>query len=282
MSAENRIHYYHADTTALGGHIYTPFDRMVPVIAPLSLPPVGGYAVARAERFHLDGIVSIESAHTQVAGSVSLKNGAWTTLATSVVEGLNILDVIVADRIVAQIAAEHPRDGQVPKITFVGTQFENFRIAGCPVKITVNPNLLSQNLGAGQFPKTAIVDDEDFWETTVADQYRRMNDAANLPEWVKGKNRTISDWVAERYKWDNNQLRQRAAIRCSLVTKVEGEFPGKPVGHVLEIPGIGKVFLGELLLDRYTYRVIAIRLELGCPTQGAVSGPTASVEGQTW
>lgn len=279
MATEKRIHYYHADTTALGGHVHTPIDQMVPVIAPLSLPPVGGYAAARAEKYRLEGILSFESAHTQVAGSVSRKNGAWTTLATAAVEGLNILDVITVDRIVAQIAAEHPRDGFLPKITFIGTQFENFRIAGCPVKITVDPNLLGQNLGADQFPTTAAIDDQGFLKS-VADEYRDMNDPKNLPDWVK--NKTIPDWVRDSYKWDNSELKERAAIRCSLVTKVEGEFPGRPFGNVLEIPEIGKVFLGEVLLDHNTYRVIAIRLELGCPTSGALSGPTASIEGDTW
>jgi hypothetical protein len=247
MAAEKTIHYYHADTTAFGGHIYTPFDRMVPVIAPLSLPPVGGYAVARAEKYCLEGIFSFESAYTQVAGSVSRKNRAWTTLATAAVEGLNILDVISADRIVAQIATEHPRDDRFPKVTFIGTQFENLRIAGYPVEITVDPNLLGQNPGVDQFPKVAIIDDESFTN-----------------------------------KWDNSQLKQRAAIRCSVVTEVKKVPCKPPFGHVLEIPDIGKVFLGELLLDRYTYRLIAIRLELGCTTCGALSGPTASIEGQTW
>lgn len=151
-----RIHYYHADTTALGGYIDTPVDQMLPAIAPLSLPPVGGYAVARSEQYRLEGILSFESAYTQVAGSVSRKNGAWTTLATSVVEGLNILDVIVVDRIVSQIATEHPREGYDPKVTFVGTQFQNFKLGGYAIEPVLNLGLCQQAVGPDGFPRTCL------------------------------------------------------------------------------------------------------------------------------
>jgi hypothetical protein len=270
MATEKRIHYYHADTTALGGHIHTPFEQMVPVTAPLSLPPVGGYAVARSEGYRLEGILSFESARTQVAGSVSRKNGAFTTLATSVVEGLNILDVIVVDRVVAQIATEHPRDGYIPKVTFVGTQFENVRIAGYPVQIVLNFNLCQQAVGPDGFPKTYLVEDQQFL-ATVEKQYRDLTAAKTVPTWVR-----------ERYTWDNAQRERRGNVLCSLVSQVKGDFPGSAYGNILDIPEIGKVFLGELLLDHNTYRVIAIRLELGCTTCGTLSGPTASIEGQTW
>ena len=78
------------------------------------------------------GDLSYEAAHTQVAGNRETKPGhdGYTTLVTSVVEGLNILDVVTADLVVAQISTDHPLVGYVPSITFLGTRFENLRIAG--------------------------------------------------------------------------------------------------------------------------------------------------------
>ncbi len=55
-------------SNALGGHIKTPFEADYPVQAPLSLPPVGGYATARSSAFQLQGILSFANAYTQVAG----------------------------------------------------------------------------------------------------------------------------------------------------------------------------------------------------------------------
>ncbi|HZQ19831.1 MAG TPA: hypothetical protein VFA90_14015 [Terriglobales bacterium] len=270
MAPEKRIHYYHADTTALGGHIHTPIEQMIPEAAPLSLPPVGGYAVARTERYRLEGIVSFEMAYTQVAGSVSRKNGAWTTLASSVVEGLNILDVIVVDRVVSQIATEHPREGYDPKVTFIGTQFQNVKIGGYAVEPVLNLNLCQQAVGPDGFPKTCLFEDQQFL-ATVEKQYRDLTASKNIPAWVR-----------ERYTWDNAQRARRGNVVCSLVSQVNGQFPGNAYGNILEIPEIGRIFLGELLVDHNSFRVIAMRCELGCVTGGDISVGTSTVEGRTW
>jgi len=61
-----RTHFYHADASAIGGRIERPFEQVVPVQAPLSLPAVGGYATARSEDFRFQGILSFQAAQTQV------------------------------------------------------------------------------------------------------------------------------------------------------------------------------------------------------------------------
>jgi len=62
-------------------------------------------------------------------------------LTSSVIEGLNILDVITADRIVGQTITNHPLVGYVPSISFLGTRFENLRIAGNPVELDLNHDI---------------------------------------------------------------------------------------------------------------------------------------------
>ena len=59
----------------------------------------------------------------------------WNTLTTTVVEGLNVMKVVTADRIVGQTITEHPLKGNMPSISFLGTRFENLRIAGVPVEL---------------------------------------------------------------------------------------------------------------------------------------------------
>jgi len=277
MTNVKRVHYYHADATALGGRIKAPFEQLIPVQAPLSLPPVGGYAATRVERFRLEAILSFEAAYTQLAGSVSHKTGGWTTLVTAAVEGLNVLDVITADRLVAQIATEHPLVGYRPTVTFVGTRFENLRIGGHLVEPVLDLDLCNPQEGDEGARQGSTFDDKSFL-AAASEQYRRMSD---LPKWVKGKK--IPAWVSERYSWDNSEAKrsEKGMVLCSLVNQVNGEFPGTPFGHVLEIPEIGKVFLGELIVDHNSYRIIMMRLELGCTTQGSVSVGTATIEGRT-
>jgi hypothetical protein len=271
-----RVHLYHADATAFGGHIKTPFEQLIPTVAPVSLSPVGGYVLSRAEHVRVEGLVSIASAYTQVAGSVSHKTGGWTTLASSVVEGLNILNVITADRMVAQIATEHPPAGYNPKITFIGTQFQNVRIGGHLVDLELDFGLCDQAEGKDGFPQKPLFE-EDSFRSAAAGQYRSMS---TVPKWVKDT--SIPAWVKERYTWDNGQLEKRSAVLCSVVTQVRGEFQGRPFGNVLEIPEVGKVFFGELLVDHNTYRLIGMRLELGCATSGAMAGAVVNIEGSTY
>ena len=45
-------------------------------------------------------------------------------------EGINLLEVVTADKIVAQISTKHPKIGNVPSVSFVGSQFVNLRING--------------------------------------------------------------------------------------------------------------------------------------------------------
>jgi len=236
-NGNGRIHYYHADASALGGTLQRPVETVIPIQAPSSLAPVGGYGSAQVGEFHLEGILSFASASTQVAGSVSKQNGAWTTLVTATIEGLNVGEILAADRMVAQISTEHPLVGYVPKVSFVGTKFENLRIGGCQVTPVLNLDLCSQGQNnANGYPVASCLTDPTF-TAAVGSQYADMANPDNLPEWVT--NRRIPAWVQQQSQWHNAQVSstQKGSIVCSLVDEVTGEFPGTPFGHMLEIPG---------------------------------------------
>src|ERR1017187_10114985 len=100
MAATNRVHYYHADACAFGGFFETPIEHNLAPQAPMSLSPSGGYGSARSENFRLEGCIAYKSASPQGPGPLSKKAGhGWVTLVTASVEGLNVLDVITADRL---------------------------------------------------------------------------------------------------------------------------------------------------------------------------------------
>lgn len=283
MAASKRVHYFHADASAFGGYFERPIEHTIAPQAPMSLSPSGGYGSARSENFRLEGVVSYKSASTQVSGRLSKKEGhGWVTLATATVEGLNVLDVVTADRLTAQVSTEHPLEGDNPRVTFLGTSFENLKIAGCAIDIKLNFNICDQGNGNG-YPSEPCIEDDEFL-ARVADQYKRMTNAKNLPEWVK--DRSIPDWIKERYEWDSEQSENAGSVLCAIVNEAavrEGcdQFPGRPFGSVFEVPDFGRVFLGELFVDCNSYRLTTIRLEMGCSGEGSVSGPTAMTNGHT-
>jgi hypothetical protein len=274
----NRVHYYHADASALGGHIRRPFDKAIPVQAPVSLPPVGGYAARRRKAFNVKSIVAFEAAYTQVSGSASRETGASTTLVTATVEKFNVLDTFTADRMVAQISLDHPRRGYIPKVSLIGTQFENVRIGGNPVEIILDLDICRHS-NEGEYPSQRCLHDQQFL-TKVGEQYRRINDPASMLDWIE--DRTVPGWVKDRYQWDNSEakLRDKGYVLCSIVKEIRGKFSGKHYHNIIEIPEFGKIFLGELVVDYESFQLIMARLELGSPTEACISAAVGKANGK--
>jgi hypothetical protein len=280
MAATNRIHYYHADACGFGGYLERPLEQNIAPQASLSLSPSGGYGSARVDNFRLEGLLSYESAFTQVSGRMSKKEGGgWQTTVTATVEGLNILDIVTADRLSAQISTEHPLEGDDPKVSFSGTSFENLRIAGYLIDVNLDLDICKTGNG-NEYPERPCVSDERFL-ARVADHYRRMNEVKSLPEWVKERDRSIPNWIQERYDVEDLEDRSNSSIVTSIVKETSGKFPGRPFANAFEVPDVGKLFLGELVVDCKSFQLSMIRLELGCRAHGQTSGPTSKANGTT-
>jgi hypothetical protein len=143
-----RTHHHHAEAKALHGDFLLPLKHTIEPQALVALEKKGGYLAQEALPFRSEGIVSYRAAHTQVAGNKDVKPGhGWSTISTAVVEGLNILEVITADRVVAQVFAEHPLEGYVPAISFLGTRFENLKIAGVPIDVKLDIDIFGDKPG---------------------------------------------------------------------------------------------------------------------------------------
>jgi hypothetical protein len=249
------------------------------VHAGASLPTTGGYEVSRRENFRLNEIISYTAAHTVVAGSRNEKDGSYTTLASSTIEGLNILDMVTADRIVARVASKQLITDDEPTITPIGSHFENLRIAGCPIEVELDTDLFNR---FGTF--------SDFKKAYEADQqHRERMQAAFL--WGKPKFE-VPDFLRERYNWfaGDKFPESKGIVLCSLVKGFKtccGEFKDncgelKVYGNVIDVPQFGKVYLGEVMLKHHEREVTMLRVEMGSPTSGPASGPSGGGGGTTY
>jgi hypothetical protein len=231
-----------ADANALGGYLEEPFERFIPTLAPVSLPIVGGFTTARSDEFHLDHIVGCGSAHTLVSGKSHRADGSISVLLKAVIERLNILDVVTADRIVAQLSVTTLPDDKGTIISFAGTSFHGLRIAGFPCRVVTNS-------GPNSGPKGA--------ENTAA----ATAGAAAAP---------------------NRDRAERFSIveRIELVDPDGGEFPCviEDDGNTVEIPGFGRFYFGEGLASQDLLQFVAVRAELGCPVKGAVAAGTLATK----
>jgi hypothetical protein len=226
-------HVYDATAYVFSAELEQPIQRTVGKQSFVELPGAGGYRFERSEPFRLEGIVSHEGGYTQVAGYQSSDNLGAITLATSVLEGVNILDVLTADRVVAQITSQHAVGASVPSVSFLGTRFENLRIAG--QKIEIDPHL--DILGSKPEGDESYFNDGGVF-SRIAHQYANIKRMAGLPQ-----------WASDQFNWDPAKVQGQNQMDCSLVNGVSGT-PGKSYGHVIDIPFFGKIFLAELTVKR--------------------------------
>src|SRR5712692_9134116 len=178
---DESVHNYYAESSVLSADLEQPLKEKIRPQARVRLSADGHYQFKKADPFRFEGILSYESGYTQVAGHPSSKTAGFTTLATSVLEGLNVLDVITADRVVAQISTVHPvyGTGQVPSVTFLGTRFDNMRIGGHKVEVERSLDIL----GPRRDDDRSYFDDEEVLDR-IAKQYDRIATAEDLPEWA--------------------------------------------------------------------------------------------------
>ena len=253
---------FHASAMAFSGHVTRPIEHVIEVQAGTSLPTTGGHGSARVENFRFNQMVSFKAGYSQVSGSEKIENGkpvAYTTLSSAVLEGLNIQDVVTADRIVARLSSSFvPKDGDdneeyESRILTIGSRFENLRVAGCKVDVE-----LHDELDLGTFEQA-------------------RNHYKNNPVFKK-----MVDDPFSRGKKTSRKVATHGSIHCSLVKKFEPEeCPGIFTchGYVLEVEEFGKIYLAEVLVTHRCKTLTMLRVELGSPSGGGFTGPQGSSNG---
>jgi hypothetical protein len=241
-------HEYDADARLLGGQLQRPAVRKIDGGVFSSLKGVRDRHIYQPRQgpYNLDGLISFEAGYTRVSGSHE-KGKSWVSLATAVLEDLNIFDVITADRVVAQASTEHPPfDGHVPSVTFLGSRFENLRINGYPV----NPDLELGICGDKPAGDGLYSEDPDF-----LDRMKRQTEAIastmDLPASLRVEYDNELKQLGEVRKYSGTYGKgYESTLKCSIVKGVAAIPVAKSFGHILEIPGLGIVTLGKLEVEQ--------------------------------
>lgn len=273
-----RKHTYNAEAKILEGNLRLPLVQTVHPVGHAQLAGEGGYKAIHSREYRVEGVVSIASSYSHVAGNpITKPGGGWSTLSTTVLEGLNILEVVTANRVVGQVITEHPAEGYVPKISFLGTRFENLRIAGRPLELDLDLEILGETpKNDGPYTKEPGV------VSRVSAQYKK----------ILG-NKRVLDEVGERYKQLSSNLGTGFEVECSLVNQVAGSFPGLSFGHVIHIPMFGTVTLAKVSIlheevqpktgspKKTTVKLTMLECKLGCAIEGALDVAGPGNNGQT-
>ena len=297
VSAVKHSHSYHAEAHVLSGHLQRPIEQKIERHSPVTLHDQrGGHLTRFTEDVSIEGLITFTKGHTRVSGARSLKNNGWVTLSTSVLEGLNVFEIITADRLVSQVSTDHPYEtspydnGHVPQVTFLGTQFTNFQVGGFPVTLTLNLGIFGERRPAGG---RSYLQDPKFLGR-VKEQTEIIALDPKLPKELKDQYDKKLTYINKLISTADADYRgSHEPITCSLVQTIgEIPIPGVQIfGHVLLIPEFGIVSLGEVevgeTIDEGSekpnpyFELTNIKMKLGCVGHGTASAGTTKTNGQT-
>jgi hypothetical protein len=236
---DKRTHFrYNARAAALQGHLSLPISAEIEPQAAVDLPLEGGFATERVEDYKLQHFVSFDAAHTSVTGAYDPEDDAFFTVVTACVEGLNILGVISADRIVARLMSktayvDPSKPAPEPSFVPTGSHFDNLVIAGHPVTIKLNVGAMC---------------DLDTYGKASKDGAKRLGKA-----FVK-----------------NHQI-HGGTVECSLVESIDtGGAPELQLrGHdSIFIEQFGTIRFAEFVVNKYERHITMLRVALGCGHKG--------------
>jgi hypothetical protein len=309
-------HVYHAKAEILSGDLEHPIKQEFEKFGQVELEHTRRESLITRSvgPTNIEGLISFKSGHTRVVGTqvkqktdiLGNDHAGWVTLSTATIEGYNVVDTITADRVVAQVSTEHPMiKGHVPKVSFLGSRFENLQVGGFPVQVELDLNLC----GAKPDDDRSYLEDGDFLDR-VERQFESVRDTKGLPDGLKKKYKAEIDYI--------DDLRKRAKkgakgngngypkLQCSLIKSI-GEIPIagiKTFGNVIFIPNFGTVALATLEVgisgsgSEFKRRVSdpppnppnasnyftlnMFEMNLGCPVKAKANGPAVSGNGQSY
>lgn len=248
---------FHASAFALSAHLTRPAEHLIEAQAGSTLPSTGGQSGARVENFRFGQMISFKAGYSQVAGSEKIEQGktTYTTLATAAIEGVNICDVVTADRIVARLASSYV-DGSEASILVMGTRFENLRVAGHSIEVELHHEL-AMRLKTYADVKNEYENNDDF-KKMIGDPFK----PGQVP------------------KFD-----PYGDVRCSLVKELKpAKCPGIVrhgyFGHVLVVPEFGTIHLAEMMIEKGRKVLTMFRIELGSPNGGGATGGQVDSNGR--
>jgi hypothetical protein len=236
---DSRMYLFQANATGVAGQIVQPFNEVIPVQAASALAVHGGFGSSRIGRFEHKNVLSFDSAYTEVSGS-EVDDGVYETVALSVVENFNLLDVVRCDRIIGRLAGRHPLPGE-NSIVPAGSVFEGLRIGERFFeKLEVAPDFFVARTHATW---SGLV------EAVENDRERRLLESFSLP-------RPGLDPVSLLILGERKHL---LGFHIAL---------GAPASFT--VPGFGTVHLGEFFCEPTSRRLIMLRAELDGAVQGQV------------
>jgi hypothetical protein len=225
---------------AFSATVHSPFNEIVESQAATTLSVDGGASKAKKENFNYRDVFSFAKAETFVAGTHT--DHDWETIVTTQIEKLNIVNMITADAVVSRLVARQVR-------------------VDAAVELDEDGRLICKAPPKG--PEPTIL--------PLGSYFVNLRIAGVLVETEAGA--AGREELATFSKAAENQTGD--IVQLSIFDKVTAKGLTSVGKNIFDVPGFGRVILGELMARRHERRLTMIRAELGCPLKGTVSAATS-------
>jgi hypothetical protein len=265
-----RRYLFHGHAAAFGGRLVRPDDIVIESRAASALVVTGGRSVGRTGRVRFGPEVEIGASSTFAEGLVdSLKQAVAVSHGRLAADALTATTTVSAD-------VRSIRVGDAPRLTVR-------RLFG---------SLTSRSPGGSGEPAIRLGTDTTIDGVSV-DRYRliveldlrpfqrfdtrsKLLAAADDPKFVREFGSRLLMHAPDRGGARAQQLVvSHGIIYGTLVKSVRWSgrpFPDSTIdGHVVTIPGFGRIFFAEILVSALSRRVTMLRLELGSPVGGSLA-----------
>ncbi|HEY1938102.1 MAG TPA: hypothetical protein VGJ33_09225 [Candidatus Angelobacter sp.] len=282
-SRHHSQYLYQASAYSVAAEFERPKKHSLAPQAPVVLAGHGGHGSHRVSAYNVDGLISFKEAYSEVGGSYDDCHGIHTTHAWSVVEGLNVADMLTADRVVSRMAIYYGADGKnESSYDITGSYFENLRIAGHKIDVKLATHIFhdhdtySKVATAHQNSKTdewlvgsklGKLTEKQFAE--LESTYHALGGMSGLVKECRQKGKRPDDCGSYWFS---------AANHLDLKDQIgSSEILG--FGSIICIPKFGIIRLAEMLVHRHSRTLTMFRVQMCSSGHGTSDGGATSGSG---
>jgi hypothetical protein len=264
-----RRYVFRGHASGVSAHIRRPEDQLLPVQGCSNLPVIGGYHETNLGPNQLGKWVSFDAVSTSARGDyrdpadgVATTTGAIAfdaapiqTTVLADVRGLVILGRVNVARAAIGLVARSPEGNADPSIRLEGNLLEGVQIDGFRLAITLAEDFYQLHDTREKLVKAHAAGLAPEHQHLLVPLDGSAPPAATFPE-------------------------ANGIVKCTIVRKIAWDGAPHPDasihGHVVRVPGLGKIYFGELFATRQSRRLTMVRFQLGSNDGGEV----AAAEGE--
>jgi hypothetical protein len=274
---------YYNHAYGFAGQLERPFHHIIPTQASAVLSTHGGQGHHRVEKFRHEGIISFDAAYVEVGGSYDECHNQHTSFSSAIIENLNILDVVTADRIVSRIAAySGDMDDKKSENTYniTGSHFENLKIAGHKVDVKLATQVFHENNSYSQVAakhKAGDLDDWLFGSKLGKLSGTELGKLEKEYHALEGMSDVVNAWKQKPSTRKVDRIPFSPVNHMDIKDHAGKDTELRGFGSIICIPKFGVVRLAELTFHHHHCTLTMLRVDM-CST-GTGTGTTTTTTG---